>query len=245
MPEGAACLSIEIKVRESKRHQDPRSVAMKPFRWLLIAAMVLCSFSASNPALRADETDDYINQIYQDQKETDDYLNGLARDQEQLNDNLNSIYDQTHEDRDEWLERIGLGNGQIAGAAGGQQAAPMNAQQAAAALKFMQQALALQQKQLQAMGLQGGLLPGRAPNVPAPKPPAPAVANAARPKPAAPPPPAMSRDELASGKFNMAMMLANAGKADAAEDYCKFIVKTYPGTAGAKSAQAFLEKPIQ
>jgi len=37
-------------------------------------------------------------------------------------------------------------------------------------------------------------------------------------------------------------MLADAGKMDTAEDYCSFIVKTYPGTAGATQAQTFLVK---
>jgi hypothetical protein len=217
---------------------------MKPIRLWLIASVVFCSLCASSPALRADETDDYINGIYRDQQELDDYFKSIDATNDYI-DQINQAAQagQEPEDRDEWLNRIGLGNDQPA--AGGQQAAPMNAQQAAAALQFMQQVLALQQKQLQAMGLQGGLLPGRAANVPAPKPPAPPVANVARPKPAAPPPPPMNREDLATGKYSMAMMLAKAGKADAAEDYCKFIVKSYPGTAGARNAQAYLDKPVE
>ena len=217
---------------------------MKPDRWLLIAAMVLYSFCASNQALRADETDDYINGIYRDQQELDDYLKSIDATNDYIDQINQAAQDSPEpEDRDEWLKRIGLGDDQPA--AGGQQAAPMNPRQAAAALQFMQQAFAQQQAQLRAMGRPAGLLPGRAVNLPAPNRASDPVANVARPKPAAPPEPPMNREELASGKYNMAMMLAKAGKADAAEDYCKLIVKTYPGTEGAKSAQAYLDKPIQ
>jgi TolA-binding protein len=54
----------------------------------------------------------------------------------------------------------------------------------------------------------------------------------------------MTPEELASGKFTLAMLLAEAGKTDTAEEYCQFIVKTYPGTPGAAQAQAYLEKPF-
>ncbi|HLW65842.1 MAG TPA: hypothetical protein VKS79_11020 [Gemmataceae bacterium] len=215
-------------------------------RRTLLCAALLTGFTFALPsASRADETDDYINQIYQDQKDLDDYFKSID-DTNRYIEEINEAAQQRDEpeDRDDWLNRIGLGNNQPAG--GRQQAAPMNAQQAAAALGFMQQAFAQQQKQLQAMGLHRGLLPGREPNIPAPKPQqAPAVANVARPRPAAVPPAPMSQEELATGKFNMAMMLAKAGKSDAAEDYCKFIMKNYPATAAAKNAQAYLEKPIQ
>ena len=217
---------------------------MNPIRWSLIAAVVLCSVCVFNPPLRADETDDYIDGIYRDQQELDDYFKSIDATNDyidQINQDAQAV--QEPEDRDEWRNRIGLGNDQPA--AGGQQAAPMNAQQAAAARQFMQQVLAQQQAQLRAMGQQAGLLPGRAVNLPAPKPAAAPVANVARPKPAAPPPPPMSLEELATGKYNMAMMLAKAGKSDATEDYCKFIVKSYPGTAGAKTAQAYLDKPVE
>jgi hypothetical protein len=40
------------------------------------------------------------------------------------------------------------------------------------------------------------------------------------------------------------MFLADAGKTDKAEEYCQFIVKTYAGTAGAKNAQAYLDKLV-
>jgi TolA-binding protein len=217
---------------------------MKPMQLWLIASVVLCSFCASSPALWADETDDYINGIYRDQQELDDYLKSIDATNDYI-DQINQAAQDSHEpeDRDEWLKRIGLGDDQPA--AGGQQAAPMNAQQAAAALQFMQQALAQQQAQLRAMGWPAGLLPGRAVNLPAPKPAVAPVANVARPKLAVAPAPPMSLADLATGKYNMAMMLAKAGKSDAAEDYCKFIVKSYPGTAGAKNAQAYLDKPVE
>jgi hypothetical protein len=55
----------------------------------------------------------------------------------------------------------------------------------------------------------------------------------------------MTDEQRAGGKFDMAMILAKAGKTDTAKDYCKLIVKTYPGTTGAAQAQAYLKRPVQ
>src|SRR5262249_40871723 len=77
--------------------------------------------------------------------------------------------------------------------------------------------------------------------------------NRVAPKQAAPPvvkanpqpvPPPMTNEERASGKFDMAMMLANAGRSDAAAEYCQFIIKNYAGTKGAAQAQTYLNRPI-
>jgi hypothetical protein len=78
-----------------------------------------------------------------------------------------------------------------------------------------------------------------------PKPVAPVTVQTAPSKPPTPPPPPMTPDELATSKFNMAMMLAKAGKLDTAEEYCHFVLKTYPGTAGAAQAQAYLDKAFE
>ena len=70
-------------------------------RSLIYGAVVLAIFGVCPPLARADETTDYINQIYQDQaaqnsymeqlQQTQDYINQIYEDQKQLNDYLNSI----------------------------------------------------------------------------------------------------------------------------------------------------------
>jgi hypothetical protein len=44
------------------------------------------------PGVRADSTDDYINQIYQAQQQTNDYVNQIYQKQQQLNDYLNQVW---------------------------------------------------------------------------------------------------------------------------------------------------------
>jgi TolA-binding protein len=55
----------------------------------------------------------------------------------------------------------------------------------------------------------------------------------------------MTLAELAAGKYTLAMLLDQADKTATAEEYCRFIVKTYPGTAGATQAQAYLDKAFE
>lgn len=56
------------------------------------------------------------------------------------------------------------------------------------------------------------------------------------------PPIELTPGERAASKLKLAMLLADAGKnADAAE-FCRDIVKQFPGTPAAKQAQAFLDK---
>jgi hypothetical protein len=71
-------------------------------RFLICAAIVLATLCIYRPVARADETTDYINQIYQDQAElnsyldqleqTQNYVNQIYQDQQQLDDYLNSIW---------------------------------------------------------------------------------------------------------------------------------------------------------
>jgi Tfp pilus assembly protein PilP len=70
-------------------------------RFLMCAAIVLAILCVSRPLARADETTDYVNQIYQDQaalnsylnqlQETQNYVNQIYQDQKQLDDYLKSI----------------------------------------------------------------------------------------------------------------------------------------------------------
>jgi septal ring factor EnvC (AmiA/AmiB activator) len=60
-------------------------------RSLLFAAAVLAVLVARAPAIRADDTDDYINQIYQNQKSTDDYLNQIYQDQQNFDNYMKSL----------------------------------------------------------------------------------------------------------------------------------------------------------
>jgi hypothetical protein len=70
-------------------------------RSLICAAIVLTALCVFSPAARADDTSDYLNQIYQDQQQltdyldsiqqTQDYINQIYEDQQQLNDYLDSI----------------------------------------------------------------------------------------------------------------------------------------------------------
>ena len=92
--------------------------------------------------------------------------------------------------------------------------------------------------------MQQAMLQGLGGKAPAPKPAAPDVLKANIPKPAPLPPAPVTNDERASGKYNMAMMLAKAGRSNTAEEYCQFIVKTYPGTQGAAQAHTFLDRPV-
>jgi hypothetical protein len=71
-------------------------------RFLMCAAIVLAILCVSRPLARADETTDYVNQIYQDQaalnsyldqvQQTQDYVNQIYQDQQQLDHYLNSIW---------------------------------------------------------------------------------------------------------------------------------------------------------
>jgi hypothetical protein len=68
---------------------------------LTCAAVVLSALWAWSPVARADDTTDYINQIYQDQQslndyldsiqQTQDYVDQIYQDQQALDDYLNSI----------------------------------------------------------------------------------------------------------------------------------------------------------
>ncbi len=70
-------------------------------RFLICAAIVLASLFAHRPAARADDTTDYVNQIYQDQsalndyldqvQQTQDYINQIYQDQSALNDYLDQM----------------------------------------------------------------------------------------------------------------------------------------------------------
>ncbi|OAI40318.1 hypothetical protein AYO40_04925 [Planctomycetaceae bacterium SCGC AG-212-D15] len=54
-------------------------------RSLICAAVVLATLCAYQPVARADETTDYINQIYQDQAQTTAYLDSMQQDQNYIN----------------------------------------------------------------------------------------------------------------------------------------------------------------
>ena len=75
--------------------------------------------------------------------------------------------------------------------------------------------------------------PGQAavPRTTSTRPPAPAAA-----------PIALTPEQRAAGKFKLAMALAEYGKTAAADQYCTDIIKSYPGTAAAGQAQAFLDQ---
>jgi hypothetical protein len=71
-------------------------------RSLIYGAIVLAILGVCRPQARADETTDYINQIYLDQaaqnsymdqlQQTQDYINQIYQDQKQTDDYLNSIW---------------------------------------------------------------------------------------------------------------------------------------------------------
>jgi hypothetical protein len=93
------------------RHRAPENLAQDrleaspmrtTLRSLIYAAIVLAILGICRPLARADETTDYINQIYQDQaaqnsymeqlQQDQDYINQIYQDQKQLDDYLNSIW---------------------------------------------------------------------------------------------------------------------------------------------------------
>jgi hypothetical protein len=74
---------------------NTRRLAMRTtFRSLICAAIVLSTLWTCAPAARADETTDYINQIYQDQQNLNDYLNSIQETQDYIN-NINSSVQET------------------------------------------------------------------------------------------------------------------------------------------------------
>jgi hypothetical protein len=178
-----------------------------------------------------------------DRLEQDAWREQIAADRE--------AWDQQRQQDDEWREQMKAWHQEMADAgmpqpAGRQQAggnailpnpqvAKLVMQQVAAAQAFVRQAQAMQQAVFQGFGA--------AP--PAPKaaiPAAPPVVKANPPQPVPPVP--LADGERARGKFDLAMLLAEAGKSDTAREYCQFIVKTYPGTQGAAQAQAYLNRSI-
>jgi len=94
-------------------------------RSLIYAAIVLAILGVCRPLARADETTDYINQIYQDQaaqnsymeqlQQTQDYINQIYQDQaaqnsymdqlQQTQDYINQIY-QDQKQTDDYLNSI-------------------------------------------------------------------------------------------------------------------------------------------
>jgi hypothetical protein len=70
-------------------------------RSVICAALVLTVLLVAKPLARADETTDYINQIYQDQSALDSYLNQL----QQTQDYVNQIY-QDQQKLDDYLRSI-------------------------------------------------------------------------------------------------------------------------------------------
>jgi hypothetical protein len=74
----------------------------RTIRLLMCAAIVLATLAVPRSPVRADDTEDYINQIYQQQQDLDtylqqmqdtqDYINQIYQDQQQRDDYLNSIW---------------------------------------------------------------------------------------------------------------------------------------------------------
>jgi hypothetical protein len=201
-------------------------------------AFLLGTFSFVMPAgVRA--AGDSWEQELRLREQQDEWREQIAADRE--------AWDQQRQQDEDWREQMKAWHQEMADAgmlqpeAGQQQAAgalnPQAAmialQQLAAAQVFIQQVQARQQAVFQALAL----------NPPIPKPAAPPVVKANPPKPAPASPAPATNEERASGKFDLAMMLAKAGKLNKAEEYCQFIVKAYPGTQGAMQAQAYLTKP--
>jgi hypothetical protein len=70
-------------------------------RFLIYGAVVLAILGVGRPLARADETTDYINQIYQDQaaqnsymeqlQQTQDYINQIYQDQAAQNDYMQQL----------------------------------------------------------------------------------------------------------------------------------------------------------
>jgi TolA-binding protein len=52
----------------------------------------------------------------------------------------------------------------------------------------------------------------------------------------------LTPEQRAANKLKLAMLLAEYDKPDDAAEYCADIIKTYPGTAAAAQAQAFLDQ---
>jgi outer membrane murein-binding lipoprotein Lpp len=70
-------------------------------RSLICAAAVLSALVAAGPIARADETSDYINQIYQDQQDNANYMNQL----QQTQDYVDQIY-KDQQARDDYYKSI-------------------------------------------------------------------------------------------------------------------------------------------
>ena len=199
-------------------------------------------------AQRRQQMDDWNAQLEQERQQRDEWNEQWDRERQERDDWNEQVNQQRQQD-EEWreqmkafhqeMEEAGMPQG-VAQQQGAPQIAPnpqlarVALQQMAAAQGFGQQVRAMQQAMLRGLG-------GKPV---APKPAAPPVAKANPAKPAAPAPKPMTAEERATGKFNMAMILAKGGKTDTAEEYFQFIVKTYPGTAGAAQAQAFLNRPM-
>jgi hypothetical protein len=78
-------------------------------------AAVLVLLFALRPVVWADETDDYVNQIYQDQQNQDDYVNQIYQDQKNQDDYMQSLQDDQNyidqiykdqQDQDDYMQSL-------------------------------------------------------------------------------------------------------------------------------------------
>jgi hypothetical protein len=87
-------------------------------RFLISAATALAILGVCRPLARADDTTDYINQIYQDQAAQNSYMEQLQQDQDYINQiyqdqaALNSYMDQLQQTQD-YINQIGRDQQQL------------------------------------------------------------------------------------------------------------------------------------